>query len=177
MTDYFPAAVAYLLGDEKGFVDDPADAGGPTKYGITQATLSRWRRAHVSREMVEALEPAEAMQIYREWFWKPLSCEKLTGLTTATIILNAGVLFGVGIAAAAAQKAARKAGHSTLAVDGHLGPTTVAALNSTDPRQFAVSFACVLRERAEAICRKTPRDKRFLAGWLSRVDSYAKINV
>jgi len=32
-----------LIEREGGFSNHPADKGGPTKYGITQQTLSEWR--------------------------------------------------------------------------------------------------------------------------------------
>jgi lysozyme family protein len=175
MTDLFPAAVAHLLAVEGGYVDDPADAGGATKYGITTGTLSRWRGYSVSREMVQALTREEASQIYREWFWRPLGCDRLTQPTIATILLDAGALFGRGVSAVAAQKAARASGAPALAVDGHVGLATVTALNSADPRRFAETFSGVLRSRAEAICRSTPRDKRFLSGWERRVEGYLNI--
>ena len=38
-TNYPPAfkrAIARLLGDEGGYVDNPADPGGETKFGITR---------------------------------------------------------------------------------------------------------------------------------------------
>jgi|GEM_PF-4548155 len=44
-----------LIDREGGFVDHPADRGGPTKYGITLRTLSKWRGYPCSREDVEAM--------------------------------------------------------------------------------------------------------------------------
>ena len=33
-----------LIVAEGGYVDHPADRGGPTKYGITRKTLAAWRK-------------------------------------------------------------------------------------------------------------------------------------
>lgn len=176
-SDFFPAALAYLLHDEGGFVDNPYDKGGPTKYGITMATLARWRRQPVSVDDVRSLTPADATQIYYTWYWKPLGCDKLTQPSIPTMILNAGVLFGVGVSAVAAQKAARQAGFPSLAADGHVGPATVAALNSVDPRRFAAAFADELLDRAVRICDEDPRDERFERDWLTRIGAYTQIAI
>lgn len=55
---------------EGGFVNDPADKGGPTKYGITAKTLGAWRRLgrDATAAEVEALELHEAHAIYRDWY-------------------------------------------------------------------------------------------------------------
>src|SRR5881392_650780 len=47
------------------FTDDPRDSGGPTKWGITQATLSRYLGRPASRSEVEELDERTARAIYR----------------------------------------------------------------------------------------------------------------
>lgn len=57
-----------VLVREGGYTNDPKDAGGPTKYGITAATLGSWRnlgRSATAAE-VEALSANEAKAIYAE---------------------------------------------------------------------------------------------------------------
>ena len=177
-SDHFPAALSYLLGDEKGFVDNPADKGGPTKWGVTMATLARWRRRPVTRDDVRDLTATEAAQIYYAWYWKPLGCDKLSQPSIATILLDAGVLFGVGTSAVAAQKAARASGAGpSLAVDGHVGPATVAALNSCDARRFGAAFADALVDRIGRICAARPADEEFRSGWTSRARRLANITI
>ncbi len=48
---------------EGGYVDHPADKGGPTNMGITLNTLARWRGHAVTAADVKALTRAEARQI------------------------------------------------------------------------------------------------------------------
>ena len=50
-----------LVEREGGFVDHPADRGGATRYGITEAVA----RAHGYRGAMRQLPRAEALNIYR----------------------------------------------------------------------------------------------------------------
>lgn len=60
-----------LLVHEGSYVDHPDDRGGPTNYGITQATLSRWRGRDVSRRDVRDLTMEEARDIYQALYVEP----------------------------------------------------------------------------------------------------------
>ena len=59
------ALIDALIDREGGYVNHPADRGGPTSFGITQRTLSDWRGRPVSAADVQALTPDEARQIYQ----------------------------------------------------------------------------------------------------------------
>ena len=54
-----------LMEREGGNVNDPADRGGPTRFGITEAVV----RAHGYRDAMSALPPEEAAAIYRRLYW------------------------------------------------------------------------------------------------------------
>ncbi len=45
----FERALSLVLKHEGGFADHPADPGGATMMGITQATLAQWRGRPVGR--------------------------------------------------------------------------------------------------------------------------------
>lgn len=62
--------IAGVIVREGGFVNNPADRGGPTKYGITAATLGQWRQLGrpATADEVEALEVSEASAIYLAWY-------------------------------------------------------------------------------------------------------------
>ena len=53
-----------ILVKEGGYVNHPADRGGPTNFGITQKTLSRYLEVAVTAEMVKALDVETARDIY-----------------------------------------------------------------------------------------------------------------
>lgn len=54
-----------LLDREGGYVNHPADRGGPTGFGITEAVA----RANGYRGAMRALPRDEAAAIYRRLYW------------------------------------------------------------------------------------------------------------
>lgn len=62
--------IAAVLVREGGFVNNPADKGGPTKYGITAKTLGAWRKLKrdATAEEVAAIDMGEAGAIYIGWY-------------------------------------------------------------------------------------------------------------
>ena len=93
MIDNFPACETFTLGEEGGYSDNPRDPGGPTKYGITQATLSHWRGVPASAYDVINLTTAEASAISRALYWNAMNCAALppgVDLMTFDFGVNAG---------------------------------------------------------------------------------------
>lgn len=66
---HFDAAFGIVVGIEAGYVNDPVDPGGETKYGIS-------KRAHPNLE-IKTLTLDQAKGIYFEEYWTPLGCEVL----------------------------------------------------------------------------------------------------
>ena len=66
----FAAALALVLGVEKGFVDNPHDPGGATNLGVTQATFDKWRNLQgVPLQSVALTTADEAAKIYKANYW------------------------------------------------------------------------------------------------------------
>lgn len=84
--------LADILRREGGFVNHPADPGKATNFGITQATLSEWRRAPASVEDVRALTSDEACAIYRARYLAPfVDAEPAVRAQLVDIAVNSGV--------------------------------------------------------------------------------------
>ena len=60
-----------ILQREGGYVDHPADKGGPTNFGITQATLANYREHAVTATDVHSLTRTEAAAIYEAIYVRP----------------------------------------------------------------------------------------------------------
>jgi lysozyme family protein len=69
--DPFEAAVNEVLGEEAGYVNNPADPGGETKWGISKRAFPDLDIANLSRD--------DAKTIYRSHYWDPLAVYHLTG--------------------------------------------------------------------------------------------------
>lgn len=82
--------VKSVLGFEGGFVDDPADKGGATNFGISSA-------AHPDVD-VRNLTKAQATQIYHDRYWKPSGAAELSDPALQTVVFDTAVNSGVGTA-------------------------------------------------------------------------------
>lgn len=64
VVDPFVAAVNEVLGEEAGYVNNPADPGGETKWGISKRAFPSVDIVNLTREQASAL--------YRTNYWNPL---------------------------------------------------------------------------------------------------------
>ena len=116
----FRAALALVLRHEGGFADHPLDPGGPTKFGITRATLARWRGRAVGAAEVRSLGAAEAGAIYRRLYWEPVGGDGLpAGVDLA--------VFDFAVNAGPTRAARTLQAVLGCAADGIVGPATLAA--------------------------------------------------
>jgi lysozyme family protein len=148
---------------EGGYVDNPADRGGPTKYGITLATLAAWRGASVDADDVAALSVTEARAIYANRYIRVPGFNLLTDPTLRAVVVDAGVHSGPARAVRWLQEALR------VPVDGILGPVTVHAANATDGRRTAIRLCCARVRFLGRLVTDDPKQSVFAAGWLARV--------
>jgi lysozyme family protein len=167
MASAFEQAFAFTLGNEGKFVNAKNDKGGATKYGITIATLSRWlgRPASVLEVQNLTLEVAEA--IYNKWYWDALGCDAITHTGVAMAMFDIGVVRGIGIPPVYAQSICVAHG-IPLVQDGHLGPKSLAAINSISQAGFVRDFSVKTEAGFRAIVAKDPSQQKFLKGWVNR---------
>lgn len=69
MTGNFNRSIAFVLKWEGGYVNDPRDPGGETKYGIS-------KKAYPSLD-IKALTEDAAREIYRKDYWDKAGCGAL----------------------------------------------------------------------------------------------------
>lgn len=165
-------AYQFVLKMEGGVVDDPADPGGLTNKGITQATYASWRKAKglPSRPVTSALD-TEISAIYWERYWRPAQCEKIQSFGLEALAMahfdcavNMGVLRAIRTLQAALG----------VTEDGVYGPETEGALLHKGEHATILSY---LEERANyyhRLARRRPPLRKFLNGWLARLRNLAR---
>ncbi len=82
----FGAAFNFLLAREGGYVNDLADPGGETKYGIS-------KRAHPDLD-IKNLTVQQAADVYQRDYWTPAGCDQLdqpAALAVFDTAVNVGV--------------------------------------------------------------------------------------
>ncbi len=152
-------ALSLLLASEGGYVKDPADPGGATKFGITAATLSRARGSKVTSADVEGLTVDEARAIYSRLYWNAVEADNLpNGLDYA--VFDAAVHSGPKQAVVWLQQCLG------VVADGAMGPITLAAIKTAELPVLIDGFSA---RRAEAL-KKLSGFSRFGRGWESRVE-------
>lgn len=137
-------------------MDDPADPGGLTKYGISQAA---WPHLDIANLALD-----QAAAIYRRSYWLANGCDRIEDQGLACKLFDLCVNMGGGRAVRMLQRAANHLG-AQLVVDGHLGPVTAAAINKyKHPRALLMAFRALAAQHY-----LNQRKQRFLAGWLNRL--------
>ncbi len=165
----FNTAFEFVIGIEKGFVNNPADHGGPTKFGITARTLASWRgNAEATAEEVAALDEAEAKAIYFNRYWLPMQLDQLSSAKVATFLFDQGVNAGPKVAVKALQTALEALAPSGLGVDGTLGPDTAQKANAAAEEALIRHLTVEAQRHYLAIWRADPTQGVFLAGWIAR---------
>jgi lysozyme family protein len=163
----FDTALAYTIGNEgTAFTNNPNDPGRATKYGITIATLRRWRQSQnlsaTTIEDVQNLTYDEAAQIYQAYYWNEIGLDQISDPRIATAIFDLGVNCGPSVAV---QWAQRTVG---VATDGKLGPESAAALNQCGLVQFFANFIAQAQSHYISDVIADPTQIQFLKGWLAR---------
>ena len=161
MADFSPAFEELLKWEGREYVNDPADPGGGTKFGISS-------RAYPDLD-IRHLTAQDAAVIYRRDYWNPLQLDKVRDQTVASRAFNIGVNLGTVRGAKVLQVAVNRfLGCRPIPVDGRIGPQTLGAVN----RQDAVALDAALRvEQGRyylALVDAKPALGKFLHGWMNR---------
>lgn len=164
MTSRFKDAVNELIArHEGGYVDDPADSGGETKYGISKA-------AHPGED-IAAMTRERAVEIYWRDYWKPHEIDRMPG-RVGEKFFHTVVNMRPALAVTILQRALRAATGEPLADDGVMGPKTRGALNGVTARGVTEALLVAFRSEQASfyrtLAREDPSQEKFLKGWLNR---------
>lgn len=165
-----------LLAREGGYVDHPADRGGPTNWGITEAVA----RAFGYHGRMQDMPRAVAKQIYVERYWLQPRFDQVNehSASVAEELLDTGVNMGPAVAARFLQRALNvlnqeAKSYPDIAVDGAIGRMTIAALRAYLALRGKDGHVVLLRAlnaqqamRYIEIAEARPSQEAFVHGWL-----------
>ena len=150
----FNEIIEKVLEHEGGYVNDPKDLGGETKYGIT-------KRFYPDID-IKNLTIEQAKDIYKSDYWDKNKVESLPQ-NLWHIYFDMCVNMGKRTAVKVLQRAAVNKGRD-IEVDGGLGPMTIGALKGVEldrVRAFRVKYYVDL-------ITARPEQEKFYLGWFRR---------
>jgi lysozyme family protein len=167
-----------LIDREGGYVDHPADKGGPTCFGITEAVA----RAHGYGGPMRQLPRAEAAAVYHRLYWVRPRFDEIAKRSPrlAAELFDTGVNMGPAVAATFLQRALTALNRNgqdfaDLVPDGRIGAVTLAALDAFLAKRGNAGGEAVLLRALEALqgerylrlAERRPANEAFLYGWLA----------
>ena len=120
----FDKAFEIIIGHEGGYVNDPRDPGGETKYGIS-------KRAYPTED-IKSLTLDRAKFLYKRDYWDVVEAESIPG-SARLMVFDCAVNTGLGMAKKLLQRAVGTKD------DGIIGHKTRAAISNTP--ELAMNFA------------------------------------
>ena len=171
------ALIDELIEREGGYVNHPADRGGPTRFGITEAVA----RAHGYGGAMAELPRDEAAAIYRRLYWLRPSYDEVAKRSPALAaeLFDTGANMGPAVAATFLQRALTALNRNgkdypDLVPDGRVGPRTLEALDAFLTMRGPSGETVLLRalealqgERYLRLAERRPAQEVFLYGWLA----------
>lgn len=149
------SAFDLLMLNEGGYVNDPRDSGGQTKYGIS-------KKAYPDLD-IPNLTIAQAMEIYRKDYWDRCKCDNIPDALSVAVFdfaVNSGV------------KTAIKKLQIALGVkaDGIIGNQTLGACNRLPVKKVLDDYMDLRLDYLMSL----PKWKYYGNGWGSRVERTKK---
>lgn len=148
MKNNFQDCLSRVLEDEGGYSNDPDDAGGPTKYGITITDVRKYVKKNATAQDVRNLSLDEAKSIYKSKYWDTLRCDLLSSGVDYTVF-DYGVNSGIGRPRKALQRFKSLSGTKLI--------TAINDERATFLRSIGIGH-----------------NAKYLKGWLARVSRVRK---
>jgi len=162
--DNFNESLAHVLKHEGGFVNHPKDPGGATNLGCTKRVWEEWVGHEVTVDDIRSLTVADVTPLYKKKYWDAVRGDDLPrGVDFA--VFDLAINSGTGRASKLLQRAVG------VAADGAIGPATLAAVASINPRELATKVC----EARLAFLQGLPTWETFGKGWGRRVKETEKI--
>lgn len=137
-----------------GYVDDPLDRGGETKFGVAKNANPDLDITNLTWEGAKA--------VYYDRYWVAGMCDQLdarVGILHFDGCVNHGVV--------RSKKFLQRA--VGVVEDGIIGKVTLAAIQTMDPIDLCNKICDIREQFYRDIVARNPSQSRFLNGWLRRI--------
>lgn len=166
-----------VIGREGGYSNHPADRGGATRWGITEAVA----RAHGYRGDMRGFPREDAVRIYERVYWVRPGFDRVAPLASdiAAELFDTGVNMGPAVAVSFLQRALNALNRGArdypdIVPGATIDDATVAALTTFLSRRKP-NGETVLMKALEALqgaryldlAERRPANEAFLYGWLA----------
>lgn len=173
-----------IVAREGGYVNDPDDPGGATKYGVTIHTMRRLgldldRDGRIDTDDVKMLTRAHAVSIFVEHYFRKPRINELPEVLHATVF---GMYVNAG--ANAVKILQRLLGDMRIPVtlDGIIGPQTIAATKKgleAAPKHFVDAYGIARRNYYYDLADRRVNSRKFArrrdggkGGWIKRAEEF-----
>jgi lysozyme family protein len=176
----FNEALNIVLSHEGGYANVTGDRGGETYRGISRVNWPNWP----GWQIVDQNKPLKNNQVikntllenlvsifYKIQFWDAIEADKLPS-SIRPLVFDFAVNSGTKTAITSLQKVLVDTTGKKIAIDGRIGPQTIALANQLQPKVLFDNYKQARLEFYSKIVENNPGQKKFLKGWLNRLNSF-----
>jgi len=174
--------IVFKLEGYDTYTNDPDDAGGATKYGITLATLREFDMdldgdGDVDENDVKLISADDAKFIYDKNYWKLSQADKIKDEWVAIYHFDTSVNMGVRTACKLFQKSLNDTLHlinrddDKLLIDGMIGPHTLSVVEivlEKAPNRLYHNMIMNRVKRYVSFVKNRTTNLKYLMGWVNR---------
>lgn len=175
----FNKAIILLLDHEGGFINDPNDPGGATKFGISLRYLKTLGEfgdfdgdGDIDVDDIKLIDLDTAEYIYQKYWWNFFRYNLIKDDIIAAKVLDWSVNMGAHRAHKLIQRAINlypgESEKEYIKVDGAFGNITINALNQCEPRRLLLILRAVLASYYIELTEKNHVFEKYIIGWLNK---------
>jgi len=160
-----------ILKWEGGYVTDKDEAGGATNMGVTIVT---WRSVGYDKDGDGDIDVSDLKLLTRDdvikrvlkpHYWDRWKADQIVNQSVANILVD--WVWGSGKWGITIPQTLLK-----VQADGIVGKKTLAALNAANQKELHQLIWNARYNFFHNICKTRPANKKFLKGWLNRLNDY-----
>ena len=163
MTNIEKRIVNFFIKWEGGYVNDKNDKGGPINRGITLSTFRAYFGNNKTSNDLKNMSNTQWLYIFKQGFYDKIKCSEVKNENIQLIWCD----WFWGSGSWGIKKVQTIVG---VEDDGIVGEKTIEAINKYNPKDLFNKIKASRIAFYYAIVKNNPSQKKFLNGWLNRVN-------